>query len=191
MENTEVTTRLGVTFLIELINSAKRGNPNFKQLGIDQSTMNDLSNMNVSELHAVAETPFLEYDVNLRSLNLTIQRVLQRRSRDELLNSAIRHGASRFIMKLYSNMSHKEFNKRREMLSLGKLRNRPAMLNDIEYDKLATLHNTYGQSHPISEKMDHLRCLLYLSEQMAIDMNRIYQYFYREHKELFVKEGVT
>lgn len=180
-----VTTRIGVTLLIELINAAKQGNPIFNQLGIETDTINDLSTMNVSELHAVADVPFVEYAINHRALNVTVQRILRSRNRNDLLNSAIKHGASRTIMKIFANMSFKEFNKRRSDLNLEDIRSRPSLLSDVEYDRLATLHSRYGQLNPMNEKLDHLRCLVYLSEQMTLDINRIYQYFYSEHKNLF------
>lgn len=182
----DATTRVGVTLLIELINAAKQGNPLFQQMGIATETMNDLSTMNVSELNTVAATPFVDYQINGRSLNMTVQRILRSRNRDDLLNSAIRHGASRTVMKLFANMSHKEFNKRRSELNLEDIRSRPSLLSDVEYDELATLHSRYGQKHPFNERLDHLRCLLYLSERMALDINRIYQYFYCEHQAIFL-----
>ncbi len=186
--NNDVSTRVGVTLLIELINAAKNGNPLFKQLGIASTTMNDLSTMNISELYAVADCPFINYNINGRSLNVTVQRILRSRNREDLINSAIRHGASRIVMKLFANMSDKEFSKRRSELNLlENIRSRPSLLSDKEYVKLASLHSRYGQNNPITEKIEHLRCLLYLSERMSIDINRIYQYFYKEQQTLFMR----
>lgn len=182
----ETTTRVAVTLLMELINAAKQGNLLFKQMGIDTETMNDLATMNISELNAVAATPFVNYQINVRNLNMTVQRILRSRNRDDLLNSSIKHGASRTVMKLFANMTHKEFNQRRSELNIDDIRSRPSLLSEVQYDELATLHSRYGQNNPLNEKLDHLRCLLYLSERMSLDINQIYQYFYVEHQAMFL-----
>ncbi len=185
----EVTARVSVTLLIEMINYSKRGNATFKQLGVDPPTMSDLASMNVAEIHELAESPFVEYTINHRALNQSVQRILHRRKRDDVLNRAITLGASRVIMKTYANMSSKEFNQRRTDLNMNEIRSRPTILSDDEYDKLARQHNKFGQHNPITEKLDHLRCLIHLSESLAIDISRIYQYFYSEQQGLFVMEN--
>ncbi len=188
--NKDISTSVGATLLIELIKASKQGNTAFKQLGIEPDTMNDLATMNISELYAVADTPFVDYKINNRSLNLTVQRILRSRNRDDLLNSAIKHGASRTVMKKFAHMSYKEFNTRRAELNLSGNRNRPSSLNDDEYTELADLHSQYGQKYPFKEKLDHLRCLLFLSERISIDINRIYEYFYCENETLFLTEVI-
>lgn len=189
MLTNEINIRVAITLLMELVNSSKRGSPAFKQLGIEQSTMTDIASMNVSEIQELAETPFITYHLDNRSLNLKVQRVIERRNKDDLLNQAIRLGASRMIMKLYANMSHKEFSQRRADLSIDDSRSRPSMLSADEYDKLAQLHSKHGKSHPVRHKIDHIRCLVYLSESMTIDISRIYQYFYNEQQSLFIVGG--
>ncbi len=189
--NNNVTTRVCVTLLIELINSSKHGSHIFKQLGISKSTMKHLSQMNVSEIHYLAEVPFVQFDINNRTLNLSVQRILDGRSSDNLINRAIELGASRAIMKVYANLTHKRFNELRSQIDINHIRSRPQSLNDKEYRKLADLHTKYGQSHTFTSKLDHLRCLVFLSEKTNLEINRVFEYFYEENQGIFLTEKYT
>lgn len=190
MLSNEVHARVAVALLMELVHSAKHGNAAFKQMGIDAETMSDITSMNVAEIQELAETPFITYDIDNRTLNVRVQRILGRRKKDNLLNRAIQLGASRMVMKLYANMSHQEFTQRRTQLNLDDNRSRPSLLSSEEYDQLAQLHSKYGSQHPVRAKIDHLACLVHLAETMTIDISRIYQYFYGEQQSLFVVGGL-
>lgn len=187
----DILSRLGINLLTEIIAAARRGHPFYEQLGISRHTFDDLSSMNISELHSVANTLFFDIEVNERALNLSVQRVLQSRDRNTLIDDAIRLGASRQIMQLLANMSYNEFNRRRADLNIDDIRWRPTQLTTDDYDNLATLHSQYGrtQESGINSGLEHLNCLVFLSERTKIDLNRIYSYYYMDNQRLFITDA--
>lgn len=185
-----INQKLSIALLLELISTARRGTHLHEQLGIEAETFNELSSMNVSELYGVADTPFLDIKVNIRALNVSVQRMMISRNRGDLLDKAISLGASRSIMRQYARMTHNEFNARRTALNIEDMRRRPPSLTPDDYDQLAGLHDEYAvqQANNISERSEHLRCLVHLAERSGIDINRIYNYYYIDNKLLFISE---
>lgn len=182
----DISGRIGFALLNELLAAAQQGKNYYTQLGIGRDTFNDLSALSNTELLNVCRNPFLRLGIDERVLSLAIQATLANRNRDDLHNQAILHGASRSVMQRYARMPYNTFNRRRCELGIDVIRNRPTHLDDDEYHLLAELHNAYGQSHPVKTRVDHLRCLLHLSERSGIDVNRIYWYYYRDNENLFV-----
>ncbi len=169
----DANTRVGVTLLTELINEAKLNSPVIKQMGIDETTIEQLATMTIAELQALAKSAGIECHINSSHLRSGIARILRSRERETMLNHAITLGASRKMMRELVRMSSSEFNRRRTQIGLGGIRRKPAQLSDQEYERLATLHSGYENDNPCVEKIDHLRCLIYLSEETRIDINCI------------------
>lgn len=182
----EITQTISIMFLIELVNLAKSGKAIPKQFGLNSQTVKDLSTMNMFEIQTLSKSPFFDVNINERYLSQITQKIIDERSSNHTLDQALVRGATRRIMKKYANMSYKEFNAKRNLLNLDKKRSRPSNLNMSDYEKLGMLHSEYGQFNPIVSKFDHLRTMVFLAERTNLDINRIYQYFYVEHENMYL-----
>jgi len=187
VQDKDILANLGLTLLQELVKSVRAGNPIFQQMGISAETIDQISRLNTGELLTLASQPFFKLDLSDRTLNLCIQKIVQSRNRDDLIKRALRAGASREIMKDYALLSHNDFNRLRSELGLEAIRRRPSQIEDDEYKFLAQLHHKSGRDHKVSDRMEHLNCLVYLAEKSNIDINRIYFYYYDDNRELLVK----
>lgn len=185
----DINEQISILFLLELTSYAKKGHPLPSQFGLSPQNIKDLSTMNMFEIHELAKSPFFEITINRGHLNQIIQKILDKRSKDEIINLAMQRGATRRIMKKYCSMSFKEFNGKRALLGMDNRRSRPADLKLEDYENLAILHNEFGQHSPINTRFDHLRTLVYLAERSNIELNRIYEYFYRENEFSYVSTG--
>lgn len=188
----DINAQLSVSLLIDLLSASVRGKPVYRDFGVSDQTFELLKELNNGEMVQVTATPILQLHINDNLLNQGIQRVLQGRARHKLINDAIRLGASREIMQDFASISHNQFNRQRHKLGLSEApRRRPSKIKSDDYYRLSALHSRYGQDNSLDSKIDQLRCLVYLAEQSAIDINRIYQHFWRDNeqhtKELFGK----
>jgi hypothetical protein len=185
----EISARLGKALLLEILDVARSGKDAHSRLGISRETLDDLTRLNIAELYGVSASPFLHLKVDDRILNLAVQGALKNRNRDELLNKAIRFGASRAIMQEFARLSYNEFRRRRSELGIDTNRSRPQQLTNDEYERLSELHSGFGKHHPIAKPLDHLYCLVYLAEHSNIDINRIHSYYYADNRQLFAVSG--
>ncbi|RKW13979.1 STY4526/YPO1902 family pathogenicity island replication protein [Cardiobacterium hominis] len=182
----EALARISANLLIELLSAARQHKGLYLQLGISQETFADLSRLNIAELCQIADGGFVSININERMLNLRVQNALHSRDREELINDALRFGASRPIMYQYLKMSHAEFQTRRMQLGLREIRKRPQQLSSADYGRLSDLHGEYVKHHGApTGGPDHLRCLVWLAEKSSNDLNRIYEYYYKDNIDLF------
>lgn len=182
----DALARISANLLVELISAARQHKALYTQLGIQQETFADLSRLSIAELYRIADGGIVSINIDDRMLNLRIQAALQSRDREELLNDALRLGASRPIMYRFVKMSHAEFQTRRLELGLGKIRKRPPQLPDADFDNISDLHGEYVKRCDLPEGgAEHLRCLVWLAEQSGADINRIYEYYYKDNISLF------
>ena len=135
----EISARLGKALLLEILDVARSGKDAHSRLGISRETLDDLTRLNIAELYGVSASPFLHLKVDDRILNLAVQGALKNRNRDELLNKAIRFGASRAIMQEFARLSYNEFRRRRSDLGIDTNRSRPQQLTNDEYERLANI----------------------------------------------------
>ncbi|MDP8051536.1 STY4526/YPO1902 family pathogenicity island replication protein [Pasteurella atlantica] len=183
-----IFTRVGVSLLTEIIEQSKYNGESIKQLGIEPCIIQQLSTMSIYELYELAQSSCVKYSINTEHLGFCVHKIIQGRNQDKLVNEAILLGASRMMMKQIANISYGNFNKRRMQLDLFNKRNKPHLLTNDEYQQLAILHDKYKKQHSIISRLDNLRCLIFLSKQTKIDINRIYQYFYLDNQILFTNQ---
>jgi len=85
VQDRDILANLGLTLLHELVKSVRAGNPIFQQMGISAETIDQISRLNTGELLTLATQPFFEIDLSDRTLNVCIQKIVQSRSRDDLI----------------------------------------------------------------------------------------------------------
>ena len=182
----EALARISANLLVEILSAARQHKGLYEQLGISQETFADLSRLSIAELYQIADGSFIGFNIDDRMLNLRVQNAMHSRDHEQLLNDALRLGASRPVMYQYMKMSHAEFQARRADLGLGEIRKRPAQLPSADYDSLSGLHSEYVKRHGAPEGgADHLRCLVWLAGKSGNDLNRIYEYYYKDNIDLF------
>ena len=188
----EALARISANLLVELISAARQHKGLYEQLGISPATFADLSRLSIAELYQIADGSFVSFNIDERTLNLRIQNALHSRDREGLLNDALRLGASRPVMYEYMKMSHAEFQTRREQLGLREIRKRPLQLPSADYGHLSGLHGEYVKYHGApASGAEHLRCLVWLAEKSGNDLNRIYEYYYKDNIDLFRSSGLN
>lgn len=187
MDDQDVMTRIAGTILIEVINASSIAKPIYRQFGISDTDFEHLARMNSRELRHVAASNVFTVATNARVLNMSVQRTLKSRDIEHIIQDAIRLGASRKIMHEYADIHAIKFKDILSTLDEWESSDvgRPQIISNSDYAKLADLHNAIGLNAPIHSNIDHLRCLIMLSQQSGISINRIHEYYYKDNKYLY------
>lgn len=179
-----VLQRMGIAVFGEIISAASAGSSAYKELQISNEQLYQLSRMSVRELHDIAKCNVFTITVNPRALNSSIQAVLERRDDHDLIERALRLGASRGIMHKFANMSYRTYNQAINEMGISGNVGRPAELTAEQLDQTATEHYKYTQQYEVKSNKDHLRCMVHLAEFINTDIKRIYNYYYEQNSSI-------
>ncbi len=176
----DTTHQLGTIILTHIINNE----PIAESMGIDPNTRKHLAQLSITDLQQVVSMNCITYHINQSTLDSCIHRLIDIKNNEALINKAVVLGASRRIIRAFTPMSYTQFKRKRKKLQLPPRRERPMTLTDDEYTKLGILHSQYTSQNNFSNTLEHLRCLVYLSERSGLDINRIYLYFYLDNQRI-------
>ncbi len=178
MANTQKA--IGTIILTHIINNDTIAD----SLGINTQTRRYLAQLSFDDLQKIVSMNCITYDIKQSTLDDCIREIIEIKNYEALINKAIILGASRRIIRAFTPMSYTQFKYKRKKLQLPPRRERPMTLSDDEYTKLGILHSQYTSQNNFSNTLEHLRCLVYLSERSGLDINRIYLYFYLDNQRI-------
>lgn len=195
MQSTDGYARMSMALLHEMLDDLKHTrrfiyvNQQESDLDtLDIATVKTLSGLTIDEIKALAQKEWVEYRINVSQLQRFIRQIIHSRSKDELIDQAITLGASRTMLRQMVKLPFHEFSRRREALALFDFPKKPLRLSEDELQTLMNLHFEYSNAHRMNGKIEHLRTLIYLSQQSEMSINRIYRYYYIEYTEFFSKQ---
>lgn len=188
MDDLEYSIQLQI--LIVFKTAAEKNHLNFfKSRGLNQQTMENLKALPTSALMQLAHYSPFELHCPEALLNTRMQSGIRKDKEKHLVRKAIQLGASRQCLQTFVVLNSKEYQRIREEVGYAPKRDKPMRLDDDLLVAISITHNNIKkQEHKLDEKFSALEILIKLSESHDIEINQLFNYYYKENIDLFDEE---